>query len=137
MKVALCLPLGFPCPHLQIVSGLPFTQVQFPAFFVRPILNLFPQLLFVFRLRRSPMMKFHSSSASMETRYPPRLWQLTLFKSQIHPCIEIMYEEFLKVIDRHSTYEKSQTKYTNYYNDDKQSNNYNDNDNIKRLSAQS
>ena len=102
MKAASCSPLGSPFPHLRIFSGRSLTQVQLPAFFVKPILHLLLSSQ-VFRLRISSLMNFHSSSVSMEIRSPPWLWQVSLFQSQYHPSIENMYQEFLKVMFEHPT----------------------------------
>ena len=101
MKATSCSPLGSPCPHLQIFSGLSLTQVQFPAFFIKPILHLL-SFFVIFRLWISSLMKFHSSSVSIETRSPPWLWHLFLFQCQENLFTEIMYQEFLKVISGHS-----------------------------------
>ena len=77
-------------------------QVQFPAFFVKPILYFLEWLFLIFLLPISSLMIFHSCSVSMETRSPPRLWQMFLFKRQGNPSTEIIYQEFLKVILGHS-----------------------------------
>lgn len=66
--------------HLVIVSGLPLTQVHFPSIFTKPM-----DQCEVLRFRISPVIKFHSSLVSMETKSPPQLLQKYLLKFHVNP----------------------------------------------------
>lgn len=66
--------------HLVIVSGLPLTQVHFPSIFTKPM-----DQCEVLRFRISPVIKFHSSLVSMETKSPPQFLQKYLLKFHVNP----------------------------------------------------
>ena len=75
-NIALFLPPLSWSPHLQIVSGLPLTQVQLPFSLTKPMYHPPSVLLWI-----SFLIKSHSSSVSMEIKSPPRFSKMLLLLS--------------------------------------------------------